>query len=209
VDPFKSWKPRGAPGSQTIGDFFAGPKKNKPTPVGGLTPNETLQLANYLQAQIEAATREVGEEAKRYTLPYPPGEGPPGAGVPQKKLLEDLGGLLLPKTYLKALTESGEGNIPLTHKVNGPGRGVGVNEEEAIRRQIAQQRADLEAYQRSLFPALSRPSAIVRGVSPFAGDAPSVSIQPGHIQPVNAAALANQEAAQGIAKVLVHERADP
>ena len=37
----------------------------------------------------------------------------------------------------------------------------------------------------------------------------SASIQPAHVQPVNAKALANQAAAEGIRQALVHERADP
>lgn len=57
-------------------------------------------------------------------------------------------------------------------------------------------------------PAGASPVAIPEPF-PLAATVPSASIQPEHIQPVNAAALANQAAAEGIRAALVHERADP
>lgn len=58
--------------------------------------------------------------------------------------------------------------------------------------------------------ATGRPTAaFVRSLSPLGGPVAMGSLQPQGIHPVNAAALANQRAAKGLQRELVHERADP
>lgn len=209
MDPFEKFKSRRAPGAQTIADFLIPTKPKAPAKPPAVTPKEALQLGAYVNKQVEAGARDLKAVVLAYTFPYPPGEGPPGAGAPQKKVLEDLGGLLLPKVYFKALTELGEGRLPLTKRVAGPGVGLGVGEEAEIQRQDERLRAERAAALARLFPLAYGSSSRTPIVAALALSVINGSIQPEHIRPVNAAALANLEAAEGIRRALVHERADP
>lgn len=209
MDPFQKFQPRRAPGANTIADLLVPTKPAPATKSNAITPKEALQLAGFTQRLIEAGTKAVAKEGEQYLFPFPPGQGPPGAGAPQKKVIEDLGGLLAPKAIFKALTEIGEGNIPLVKRVTGVGLGLGVGEEDEIFKLTERHRVEREAF----FSGIQRREALrLRAAalaSPFQAGVPSASIQPERIQPVSAAALANQAAAEGIRQVLVSERADP
>jgi hypothetical protein len=205
VDPFPRRPGRGAPGARTIVPTKPAPPPKPPA----VTPREALQIGQYVNRQVSGTAREAVRDAMLYTYPFPPGEGPPGVGKPQKKLIEDLGGLLLPKTYFKALTEIGEGSIPLVKRTSGPGLGLGVGEEDAIFQITERERQFRERFQAEL---LSRPqprASAGKVRPPFPPAVAPGSLQPTHVRPVNAAAIANEAAAEGLRAALVHERADP
>lgn len=209
MDPFQKFKPRRAPGVNTIADFLI-PTKPAPAPKSVVvTPKDTLEPAKQLGGALVV---KVAQTASREAYDYAGSifsseQDHLGQGPIRGKVFDQVGHLLLPKRFIKALSEIGEGDIPGEKRPGGNARGAAENRDILARDERL--RVERAAALARLFPlAYGSPSRAPLVVA-LALSVLNGSIQPEHIQPVNAAALANQAAAEGIRQALVHERADP
>jgi len=210
-DPLKQPLPfnRRAPGLDFLEKVLTPPPK--PTAEELERQKLAADLLKYAGKQAGNVGQDVQKLIEAYLYPYPPGGGPPGAGAPQKKLIEDLGGLLLPKAYFKAITEIGEGNIPLVKRKEGIGLGLGVGEEDEIYRQTQRQRAELQAFWDSyyLFGRLVAAGAIATSANLGVLPPPPGSGRPLDSTPVNNLVAAAYALSQGVARNIESERSDP
>lgn len=107
----------------------------KPKPTVGQQIREGLFTRNPIMV-IGPAAEYLRDQAAPYVT-FPITGIPPGGGKPttipaaQKKILDEVGGLLLPSRYLKAITELGEGSIPFVDR-SGNFAGLGSGEEQVL-----------------------------------------------------------------------------
>lgn len=140
---FDKLKPpdRGPPGSELLRPILRPPEKPKPRPT--VDPSIAVDVG-----------RLIGDTAKHYggnlldflIGGHAPGSKYTGEGAAFKKLLEDLGGLVFPGRFVKAIFEIGEGEIPLTDKAEGR-PGLGAREEGRIQAELEALREKLKREQ--------------------------------------------------------------
>lgn len=208
MDPFQKPKPKHAPGAQAVADFLFPSKPKDPLPA--LTGKETIQLFERAGGLVGDAGRYVAREVDLYAQPTAPGYRPVGQSAAQQKVAEEFLEFVVPSRVVKTIFQLGEAQGPgVGPAAGGHGHGLGIGEEDAIFRMTERQRAERERFYADLNRQMAAASAVRRVVIIFGASVASASIQTENIRPVNAAALANEAAAEGIRAALVQERADP